>query len=611
MKKIVLSLLLSLLSVCAFADGVTRVKNYRVDIVVHENNSFDVRENLTVHFAEPRHGFYRYVPYYYYHSDKKYKCDILNVCVEGDVYELSEENGNLLVRIGDEDRTVTGDMYYGIRYLLRNSDDREESGDWFFHSVLGNDLELPIDTIEFAIAFDKGLPAYAADSLKVMSGESGCRKNTLGADVWVKGDTIFGIATNIAEKNALTVGLPLPEGYYVGEKVVSPTLAYLFLAVVVIILLIIFYYEFTLRQPSITKHIEFYPPEGMCSAEIGTVIDDSVDNEDLASLIPWYANEGYISIEEKEEDGFFRKKKWLEITKLKDIPLECDLYKRTFFAALFSKSNEAVRLDKLPKMNEEMKSTRRQLERVFGGERKLTKWHWSVWLLLLLLVVSSCFVVAALPFDFMTGDDTYALLVIWGYPAIMGFIAILKLAGVQRTDSALKIWGGRLVRFVIMIGVMSLHLLLFDDLLICREIVIVVYVACFAAVEFSVKLNIDTEYRAELLGHLLGFKEFLKTAEEPRLKSLIENDKYYFYRILPYAMALKVSDVWAEHFDKIQMECPEAYHFTTTYGSTRMMSNFVSDLSSATNSAITCMSPSSSGSGGSGGGTGGGGGGAW
>lgn len=611
MKRLVLPLLLSLLTVCAFAGGGTRVKNYRVDIVVHENNSFDVSEALTVYFAEPRHGFYRYVPYHYYLLGRKYGCDILNVGVEGDVYKLSNEKGNLLVRIGSENRTVTGDRHYAISYLLRNSDDRDESGDWLFHSVLGSDFELPIDTLEFAIAFDKGLPAYAADSLVVMSGVSGSKKNNLGADVWVKGDTIFGIATNIAEKNALTVALPLPEGYYVGEKVVSPTLAYLFLAVMVVVLLIIFYYEFTLRQPSITKHIEFYPPEGMCSAEVGTVIDDSVDNEDLASLIPWYANEGYISIEEKEKDGFFRKKKWLEITKLKDIPLECDDYKRMFFSALFSESNEGVRLDKLPKMENEMKSTRRQLESVFEGGRKLTKWHWSVWLLLLLLVVSSCFVVAALPFDFMSNDDTYAVLMVWGIPAIIAFMVILKSAGAQRTDSALKIWGWRLVRFVLMVGVMSLYLLLFDDLQVSRGIVIAVYMACFGAVEFSVRLNIDTEYRAKLLGHLLGFKEFLKTAEEPRLKSLVEDDKYYFYRILPYAMAFKVSDVWAEHFDKIKMECPESYHFTTTYGSTRMMSNFVSDLSSATNSAITCMSPSSSGSGGSGGGTGGGGGGAW
>jgi hypothetical protein len=64
---------------------------------------------------------------------------------------------------------------------------------------------------------------------------------------------------------------------------------------------LIVYYLFKSKGNKPVKVIEFYPPEGISSAEVGTIIDSSVDAVDMASLIPWFAGQGYISIEEKEK----------------------------------------------------------------------------------------------------------------------------------------------------------------------------------------------------------------------------------------------------------------------------------------------------------------------
>jgi len=593
------------------AQGVTRVKDYCVGIVVHENNMLEVWEDVSLHFAEPRHGFYRYVPYEYYIGDKKHMCDISGVEVEGDMCDLSKENSNLLIRIGNPDKTLTGDKDYALYYQIQNNDDRNPESDIFKHSVLGNDFDLPIDTLRFTIVFEKPLQADVAQKMEVYSGGVGNKTNALNADVWMSGDTIYGIAANIKEKQALTVMLPLEEGYYVGEPGPDPTLAYILFGVVMVIVAVMLYFELTRRHIHVTKTIEFYPPEGLCSAEVGTIIDDSVDNVDIASLIPWYASEGYVKIEEKVEDRLILgDKKYLEITKLKPASAGWKKYQRTFFNTLF-KEGDAVRLDKLPKAEEGMKKVHDELESEFSGETTLTKWHWSAYIYVLLVIASSLFMVSTLPYGLFEGDDWYVFVSTWGIPMIMGAKFVITFAAKYSFEGGRKRLYGVLFSAVCMIIVMNIQLWMMNDLQVPTWMVQCVFVACYIVTELLSRLNIDTPYRAQLMGKLQGLEEFIRTAEEPRLKSLLEDDPQYFYRIFPYAMVFEISDKWADLFKNIEMEKPDWYKSTSPVSDGAFIHGFAKNLSSASDSAISCMSPSSSSGGGAGGGTGGGGGGAW
>lgn len=611
-KRFLLAMMLCMTAMGLWAQGHTRVKNYFVGMDVHEDNSFSVYEEVLAHFAEERHGFYRYLPYKYWlrESDKDYLCDIEEVAVEGDVADLSNKDNNLLIRIGDPDRTVKGDKLYSIEYVLRNSDDRIEEKDWFYHSIVGKDLELDIDTLSFTIVFDKPLPKNAAEQLKVVSGEIGSQTNDLGVEYWMSGDTIFGYVCNVPQCHPVSVILPLPEGYFVGEKGADPKLAYLFLGISAVLILLLLCYELTNRQPLVVKQIEFYPPDGMCSAELGTFIDDRVDNIDLASLIPWYASQGYVKLEEKEEKKLLGTKTYLEMTKLKECPNDWKQYQRTFFGALFSESGSTVRLDKLPKVEKMVEAAKKELEQEFEGERKLTTWHKSVWLFIPLLICSTIGLIAAMPYDFMANDDWIGVGFIWATPAVIGAIRVIIGATSKSIDSKWMRKGRVVLRFVAMLGVMSLHYWMFEQQ-ISRPVFVAFYIACFVVVELMERLNTDTEYRLQTLGKLVGLKEFIETAEEPRLRELIAEDSAYFYRLLPYAMVFNVSNAWAKHFENIEMERPDWYNASSTAASTGYINNLVSNVSSAADSAISCMAPSSSGSGGSGGGTGGGGGGAW
>jgi uncharacterized membrane protein len=139
---------------------------------------------------------------------------------------------------------------------------------------------------------------------------------------------------------------------------------------------------------------------------------------------------------------------------------------------------------------------------------------------------------------------------------------------------------------------------------------------------FAPILPRKTPRGAQLHEEILGFEEFLTRAEGAELKTAEQQN--IFERLLPYAMALGVAELWAKRFAKLQLQRPEWYQgsfsgpfqpviFTRQLGYASSSMN--RSLSVAPRSAGGAASWSSGGSGFSGGfsggGGGGGGGGAW
>ncbi|MFW6597993.1 DUF2207 domain-containing protein [Propionibacteriaceae bacterium Y2011] len=123
-----------------------------------------------------------------------------------------------------------------------------------------------------------------------------------------------------------------------------------------------------------------------------------------------------------------------------------------------------------------------------------------------------------------------------------------------------------------------------------------------------------------VLAQVLGFREYLATAEGDQLKFEAEND--IFSRYLPYAMAFGVADHWTKVFADAAAAgrpVPEPTWYATGYGSfwaANSLSSFSSFTTGSGVAGVAAQAAASSGgsgfSGGSvGGGVGGGGGGGW
>ena len=124
-----------------------------------------------------------------------------------------------------------------------------------------------------------------------------------------------------------------------------------------------------------------------------------------------------------------------------------------------------------------------------------------------------------------------------------------------------------------------------------------------------------TPYGNEILGKVIGFKNFLETGEKDKLETLIRQDSNYFYTILPYTYVLVISKKWLSKFETISLQSPSWYNNSNTFHSIPfdkfMDSTMASIQSTMTSNSNNSSSGSGSSGGSSGGGSGGGGGGSW
>lgn len=165
----------------------------------------------------------------------------------------------------------------------------------------------------------------------------------------------------------------------------------------------------------------------------------------------------------------------------------------------------------------------------------------------------------------------------------------------------------------------------FTPVLLTITIVILILLLTIHIV-FARIMKAYTPEGRKIADSILGFKMYLQTAEQRYYDQLTPPEKTLelFEKYLPYAIALKVENEWAEKFEdqiRLAMESgyrPAYYHtqggFGGNFGLSDLSKGLSSGLSSTISSASTPPSSSRGGSGGggrSGGGGGGGGGGGW
>ena len=620
-------------------------KNFRVDAVVHRDNVWDITETIDVFFEEPRHGIYRYIPLTFSMEhdvsmdegneqkviqgqvvqdwrEFKYRSKVKNVKVEGGDFTTEDSDDDFeVIRIGSEWHEVTGDHHYVIHYKYIYREDRRPNYDYLFHTILGTDFGERIENFSFKVEFEKPLPADIQKRLEVYSGAYGNTTNAV-EDLTVKANQNFirGWATNIKPYHGITLYAKLPEGYYEDVLAANHVLHYISFGLSVMLVMLIIYYLFKTKRKKPVKVIEFYPPDGISSAEVGTIIDDSVDAEDMASMIPWFAGQGYISIEETQKDALFGKKTETILTKLKDLPKDAPAYQKNMMQLLF-KSKNTVNLSHMAESPSAVEKFKSELKKNFKGDRALSSCEMPVFLYFFLLLSTTCVFGTNSVLETFDMDEWILAAFIWSIPFAVG--TLFRLIASDK-----DLFGNKWKQALIFLGkaaVMALLCLIYVDQLssygapMGKNLSIGMFVSCFLLGECIGRFNVDTDYRVEMSGRLLGFREFIKTAEKSRLEALQTDDPEYFYKILPYAMVFGLSNKWTKLFKDIEVKQPEWYKTATPLYGNAFLSHMTDNLFSSTKSAINIVSHDSSssgfsgggGGGFSGGGGGGGGGGSW
>lgn len=592
---------------------------YDIDVVVNKNNTFDITEHITAHFNVYKHGIIRKIPMRntvtrLNGTSSNNRAVISNLKVSEN-YTQYVSDGMYTIKIGDADTTLIGAHDYVISYTYNIGKDPLKEIDELYFNLIGNEWDTVIGNVTFKVTMPDTIDA---NNLGFSSGPLGSTQNDL-VYYTVNGNVISGTYNGILNAGeALTIRCELPDGYFVGAgyDFNMVNLLIIFLPIVFAIIAVISWKKYG-KDDEVIETVEFYPPEGYNSLEVGFLYNGIAQNSDVTSLMIYLANKGYIKIVETEEKILFINTQGFKIIKLKEYDGN-NINEKTFLNGLFSSGKTEVKLSELE--NRFYKTTKKILSNVNSKEninKIIEKKSSSKSKLLNFLAFISYMLIIVPP------------ILLYGEPVVLVFGILFPLIGfmlffkslMDLVKNGIKYYLSAFIFATIFGSIFSLvptaifilPSLLIDIFYLYAFIIGVICIfIILVCVEFMPK---RTPYGSEILGKLRGFKNFLETAEKDRLEAMVLENPTYFYDILPYAYVLDVSDKWISNFEAINIQEPTWYDSPNTFDIVSF-NNFVNNAMSSANSAMS-SSPSSSSSGGSsgggssGGGSGGGGGSSW
>ncbi len=620
------------------------IDKYDINIIVNENNTFDITETITAYFNVSKHGIFRTIPLKNTitrldGTTSTNRTQVTNVSVDNE-YTTSRENGNYKLKIGSASRTLTGEQKYVIKYTYNLGKDPGKDYDELYYNIIGNEWDTVIGNVTFSITMPK---EFDSSKLGFSSGTTGSTDNSK-VKYNVSGNKITGSYNGIlGAGEALTVRCELPEGYFVGTGLTFNLMNYIFylFPILFLVIALLLWYKYG-RDDQVVETVEFYPPQGFNSLEVGFLYKGKAENQDVTSLLIYLANQGYIKIAETEEKSLFSKSKGFKITKLKEYDGN-NVNEQIFLNGLFTK-RPSISIGSLFSKNVEQEPTdntnevtstdlynnfyitmNRILSNINNKENKnkIFEKSASSKTIFIILMIIATYCLITIPPIFAYGESSSLLFALL-FPGI-GFTVLFKLVfgetqtiyvNGRATYSSIgtKIFG--LVWGLGFGGIPWAFMVL--PALKQDQVYLVGYglgLVCVLGMVICLKyLPKRTPYGNEILGKLKGFRNFLETAEKDKLETMVIQDPTYFYNILPYTYVLGVSDKWIKKFESISLQAPSWYDSPNAFD----MMTFGSFMNSTMTSAQSVMSSSpssdsvgSSGGGSSGGGSGGGGGGSW
>ncbi len=622
------------------------INNYHINIMVNENNTLNITEKIGAYFNIEKHGIYRKIPLRNEitrldGTTSRNHTQISDIKVN-DKYTLSTENGYKIIKIGDANDTVTGQKDYKISYLYNLGKDTGKEYDELYFNLIGEEWDTSISNITFTITMPKEFDSSKLGFSSGSTGSTDSSKITYSVDKNVISGRYNG---TLNEKEALTVRLELPEGYFVNASInVSDNYYLMFIVPIIGLLISLILWRKYGKDNQVIETVEFYPPSGFNSLEIGFLYKGKANHKDVTSLLIFLANKGYIKITETDNKTIFSTDKSFTITKLKEYD-GTNTNEKLFLAGLF-KNEEAINLTKANQMVKQAKEQGRKmgyLEALKLSKEKTekntvtqadlnNKFYITMngilantnskknknqifekttnikSALIILLIIASLITTITIPTLEYAGiaELTNTLIVCLFYTPFFAIGIFTEMSKICRI-----IWlGFTTIHSLFFFSTQPIASAIMNDY---RYLIGVVFgIACIIAMIALVKIMPKrTKYGNEILGKIKGFKNFLETAEKPRLESMVMENPTYFYDILPYTYVLGVSDKWIKKFETIALEAPSWYDGYTTFSSASFGSFINSTMASATYAMSSRPSSGSSGSGSSGGGSGGGGGGSW
>lgn len=606
--------------------GAFVITKFDVGIFVKKDASIEVEEVIDVNFSQKRHGIFRKIPVRYTDDNGfKYNMKIKDVSVvtgQGKSIQFSDfnESSNFVLKIGDPDLEIFGDVQYVIHYTVQKGMRFFDDHDEIYWNPIGVDWPTQIYNASSTIYLEEGISSPEKASVCFTGGfgsvESDCLITALSAS-----EVRFNATKVLNHNEGMTVAVNLPKGVVDEPTQVDYILMFLqdnwAFAIPIIIFGFMFYlWYFKGKELDLKRTViaQYGPPDKLTPGEMGYLIKEHYSHEFVAADIVNLAVKGYLEISEVELEGIEILKKIGKITGVVKFVFFTALigfmmpffmmmvsngfdarmiiflsfFVGVFLLILFSNKNKFFR-----KTGSEGKISDYELKNLKDWadakdltlhEKRLMKGLFASKILGKIKLSDkkkfySHVEIASKKIKEQIGLKDYfeksthnskILYVIIG--VLSGFGMFMIASGTQRLDFAIS----AIATAAVFIG-------------------------------FGIAMSKKTHKGAEAYWHAKGYEHYIDIAEKYRVK--FNEEENIFEKTLPYAMIFGNVDKWAKAFEGMIKESPTWYHSSSpisTFHPAAFASSLSNGFATAANSASA--SPSSSSSGGS---SGGGGGGSW
>ncbi len=541
------------------------------------HGSMRITERISVDFRGQNHGILRAIP-------KSYNDHPLNIKIasvkkaDGSVwpYTTYDQAGNLVLKIGDPDSTVTGQQQFNIDYSVENVATFYDTHDELFWDINGDQWSQKFLNVEANFHLGEGVllkPSAGGISSMCLTGKFGSNESACIIDINERRDLISVASTrSLYPFETMSVVLAFDKGTfapYTWRDTIREHLADIIIGAAALVLLvaIVTYFwrvgkDYDLKAGVVA---EYGPPKGVDVLQAGILDDYKIDGRDITAGVIDLAVHGYVRIKEVDH----RILKIFKRTKVDLVLINADTSK-------LSESRVDI------------------LKAFFPGMTK----------------------------DEVTPLGTYQ-------PALAKAIQKIEeqlakdLTDAGMFDKNPKKTSGKMIILMI-IAIALCVLCIFFTAFIA---LIVSIIAVITSIVLMAKIPRRSRAGQRTHQDLQGLKLYIKTAEKDRLAALQSSSAplavnahepvrsvELFEKLLPYAIIFGLEKTWAKQFESIYNTPPDWYVGNWATFSALSLTNSINTASTAMSSSFTA--PSSSGgsgfSGGSaGGGGGGGGGGGW
>lgn len=589
------------------SSNIESIVKYSSEIKVNKDNSIDVTEKILYDTGSNyKHGIYRDI---YPYSSQKKRMNISGVSVLDEFntpykFEILKSGKNIRIKIGDPDVTFNGQKIYIIKYHTTMAVGQYDDFDEIYWNVTGNSWTMPIQSVDVSVMLPDGAKSYKNACYYGLFGENNSC-NVLSENTFTSIRSL-----NVGE--GLTVAVGFPKGNvskYTKLQLIYSILVNLkewLITIIIVFLAFFFSVKYWWKNGRDERKTGVIVPQydvydNLTPMQVAGIVNEKIDAKLISSEIIYLAVNGYLKIKHSTE-----RKTDYEFIRLKDLSDISNDFDKEIFLGLFGQySRRSLNLDNLIKDFKNKKVDFENLNFEDFGIDPDSELKESV----KISELKNKFYKVSSSSIKKTADS----LLENGYYKNLGKIKSLWSLGVGLLISIfISIWAGAFLGAIIGGAILQKDYLILPigiGIFLAFNIVNIFY-------NFSPAKTIKG---VEAKERLLGLKMYLQIAEKDRLEfhNAPAKTPEIFEKMLPYAIAMGVSDIWIKEFEDlndINTDWYEGPHHTSLSAMAlgNAMNGFYSSAGSSMYRAPSSGGGSGSGGGGSsGGGGGGGGGGSW